>query len=240
MLFLSRFNCTFQITLDGNKERHNKVKFSKGKKHDTYTAAINNARLIQDNIKNSHVFLRINFDGHSLEKFDEILEDIDVMDRRRTTVILKRIWQIGEGCVGKGQIIDTINKLFDKGFVVDYYTQGKLCFAERLNETVVNYDGNVYKCTTITDFDENNSYGKLDCETGLIGWKPSKLAECTMDLRPERCKACRAYPSCYGPCNNHILSGHNNCYIDSLDLTKEEYFLYLYKSAFQKKSVFCN
>lgn len=240
ILFLSDFNCTFQITLDGNKEQHEKVKFSKKQKCSTYTTTLNKTKQIQELIKNSHVFLRINFDEHTLENFDEILSDIDFLDRRRTTVILKRIWQIEENVVDKGLIINAINKLFNKGYVVDYYTQGKLCFAERLNETVINYDGSIYKCTTIHDFNEENSYGKLNSDTGQIEWKLNKLAQCTMNLRSEKCKKCKIYPSCYGPCNNHMLAGHDNCYLESLDLSKEEYFLYLYKSEAQRKLVFSN
>lgn len=235
---LSDFNCTFQITLDGNKEQHNKVKFSRNKDFDAYTATLNNIKQIQKEIRNSYVFLRINFDKQTLNSFDGILHDINDLDRRRTTVILKRIWQVGENKVNKDQIIDTINKLFEKDFVIDYYTQGKLCFAERMNETVINFDGKVFKCTTITKFNDDNSYGKLNCNTGQIEWNLNKLADCAKNLRPSKCKACRMYPSCYGPCNNHILAGKENCYVEELDLSKEEYFLYLYKSELQKRKVF--
>lgn len=107
-----------------------------------------------------------------------------------------------------------------------------------MSEAVVNYDGTVFKCTTITQFNEENSYGKLNCDTGLIEWKQTKLSECTMNLRPEKCKVCKIYPSCYGPCNNHILVGQNTCYVENMDLTKEEYYLYLYRTNFQKKEVF--
>lgn len=234
LMFLSDFKCTFQITLDGNKEQHNKVKFSKDKNFDAYNATLRNVNQIQNLIKNSHVFLRINFDEQTLNSFDNILCDIDSLDRQRTTVILKRIWQVGVNKVNKEQIIDVINKLFDNGFAIDYYTQGKLCFAERMNESVINYDGSVYKCTTITNFDEKKSYGKLDNNTGCIEWKQNKLAECTMNLRPKKCKSCKMYPSCYGPCNNHILAGQESCYIDGLDLSKEEYYTYLYKSRLQR------
>lgn len=104
---LSDFNCTFQITLDGNKEQHNKVKFSRNKDFDAYTATLNNIKQIQKEIRNSYVFLRINFDKQTLNSFDGILHDINDLDRRRTTVILKRIWQVGENKVNKDQIIDT-------------------------------------------------------------------------------------------------------------------------------------
>ena len=68
-------------------------------------------------------------------------------------------------------------KLQTVGFGVDYYTQGKLCFAERMNEAVINYDGKVFKCTTISDFNSEYSYGNLDLESGQIVWNVPKLAK---------------------------------------------------------------
>lgn len=236
---LSRFACQFQITLDGCREQHNKVKFSTNKSFDSYKRTIENVKLIQREIPGAYIFLRINFDSVTLTNFDDILSDIDDLDRRKTTVILKRIWQVKQGVVAKNDILSAINKLFAKGFIVDYYSQGKLCFGERVNEVVVNYDGNVFKCTTIDDFNETNSFGKLDCDSGKVFWNQMKLAESVAELRLSKCKKCKQYPSCYGPCNNHILAGKDNCYMDGLDLSKEEYFTYLLLAEYQKTIVLC-
>lgn len=233
----SEYNCVFQITLDGNRMQHNKVKFVKGRKADTYKLALDNIKKIEDFIPQSLVFVRVNFDKKTLNGFDEILDDIDNLDRRKTIVILKKVWQVGQENISKDLVLNAIQKLFDKGFVVDYYTQGKLCFAERLNEVVINYDGLAFKCTTITKFDKDNSYGHLDSETGNVVLNATKLAYVTKDMRTNRCAECKRYPSCYGPCNNHIMVGDAGCYLDTINLTEKEYLMFQYKNQRQRAKV---
>lgn len=80
----------FQITLDGNHEQHNKIKFTKSNGIDAFLTTINNIHRIQNNISNSLVHVRINFDSTTLNGFDEILERIIDLDRKRTKIILKR------------------------------------------------------------------------------------------------------------------------------------------------------
>lgn len=77
----------FQITLDGDREQHNKIKFVHGRTLDTFQATCNNIHAILDTIPDSYVFVRINFDRHTLDNFDEILGQIEDLDRKRVTVM---------------------------------------------------------------------------------------------------------------------------------------------------------
>lgn len=235
--FLSDFNCIFQITLDGNREQHNKVKYTKERNTDTYGTVIKNIINIQRIIPQSFTYVRINFDKDTMKKFDDILHDIKAFDRKRTVVILKKIWQVKTDGINKDEIAYTIDKLFKMDFIVDYYTQGKLCFAERLNEVVINYDGNVFKCTTISNFDQKHSFGKLDSATGMITWDENKLSRQISDLRPDRCIKCKIYPTCYGPCNYHLLAGQGNCFLDGINMSMKEYLIFMVKQKRQKITV---
>lgn len=226
---MSKYPCIFQITLDGNRKQHNKIKFVNDRNIDTYEQTLNNIMMIDRLIPNSFSFVRINFDRKTLVEFEDILNDINTLNKKKTKVILKRIWQVDNNTVDKSLVLDAMQRLFDNGFDVDYYTQGGLCFAERLNEVVVNFDGLVFKCTTIENFSKENSYGKLDTDTGEIKWNTNKLAYAAKDMTVEKCKTCQLYPSCYGPCNNIITGGNTECYIDSIDLTRAEYFMFMYK-----------
>ena len=183
--------------------------------------------MIQSQIPDSLIFLRINFDGNTLKDFDDIYEDIIRMDKNRTVVILKRIWQVDDKAISNEVVVRVARKLQLAGFKVDYYTQGKLCFAERLNEVVVNYDGKVFKCTTIPDFNSDYSYGDLNLDSGRIVWNEAKLAKDNNTPSPSRCLACQMYPMCYGPCPNHINAGIAKCYIDNLNMSRKEYFQYM-------------
>lgn len=237
MLKISQFPCVFQITLDGNKKQHNKIKFTKNRNIDTYQLAINNIKKILDTISNSFVAIRVNFDSYTLNSFDDILEDIKDLDRKRVKIILKRIWQVDDKDIEKNILLSTIQKLIDNNFLVDYYTQGGVCFGDMLNEIVVNFDGKVFKCTTIDDFNEKNSYGYLDTGTGEIVWN-SKISTIGYDLTKEKCKKCRLYPSCLGPCTLHLMANDDVCFIDSLNLTLQEYMMFLYKNELTRKRIF--
>lgn len=234
---ISQFPCVFQITLDGNREQHNKIKFTKDRKLDTYQLTISNIKNILETIENCFVAIRINFDAHTLNYFDDILEDIKDLDRKRVKIILKRIWQVNDKIIDKAVLLDTIQKLFDNDFIVDYYTQGGVCFGEMLNEAVINYDGKVFKCTTIDEFNEQNSYGYLDKETGEIIWN-RKISTIGHDLTKNRCKKCKLYPSCLGPCTLHLMNGDDGCFIESLNLSLAEYMMFLYKNEMTRKKVF--
>lgn len=99
--FLSEYNCTFQITLDGNRNQHNKIKHFENKDIDTYKLTIDNILNTQKTISNSLIYLRINFDEKTLKNFDDILNDINLLDRKRTTIILKKIWQVDSNKINK-------------------------------------------------------------------------------------------------------------------------------------------
>lgn len=172
--FLRNYVCSFQITLDGNKEQHNKIKFTKSKNTDTFSLTIKNIHNIEKEIKNSYVAVRINFDKYTLENFEDILSSLKDLDRLKTKIILKRIWQVNSNEISKSLISQCLTKLFENKFVVDYYSQGGICFADRLNQALINYDGKVFKCTTISDFGDDNSLGELDLQTGEIHWNPKK------------------------------------------------------------------
>lgn len=225
--FLSNYSCQFEITIDGNRQQHNKIKHTRDCSIDTYSLTFKNVLMIQSMVPDSLIFLRINFDGATLKNFDDIYEDIMRMDKRRTIVILKRIWQVDDKDVSNEEVVIVARKLQTVGFRVDYYTQGKLCFAERMNEAVINYDGKVFKCTTISDFNSEYSYGNLDLESGQIVWNVPKLAKDYNTFSPRRCLSCRMYPMCYGPCPNRINAGNATCYIDSLNMSRKEYFHYI-------------
>ena len=98
-------------------------------------------------------------------------------------------------------------------------------------------DGKVFKCTTIDEFNDQNSYGYLDTETGDIVWN-KKISTIGYDLTKDRCKKCKLYPSCFGPCTLHLMNGDDTCFIESLNLSLAEYMMFLYKNEMIRKKIF--
>lgn len=237
--FLSNYTCMFQITLDGNKEKHNKVKFAANKHFDAFTTTNNNIKEILEKIPNSFIAVRINFDEETLQDFDDILQVLLPLDRKRTKIILKKVWQVNSSAVSHIEISKVMEKLFENRFVVDYYSQGGVCFADRKNEAVINFDGRIFKCTTINQFNSENSLGEIDAFSGDIKWKWNELKSIEKYKSPEKCLLCKLYPSCGGPCKKKCSNLRGwNCFLDTINMNIEEYVLTQFEIEYIKDTVY--
>lgn len=232
--YLKNFRAHFQITLDGDRKVHNSVKRDVlNPSADTYQKTIDALRLIDSKIPNRWVAVRVNFDNRTLRKIDEIISDIDFLDRNFTYVILKKVWQISTGKVDKDLLYSAIQKFFDKKFLLDYYImpKGYVCFAERNRLALFNYDGKIFKCSTISSFGDQETLGKLNNETGQINWDLTKIAHWFKDMTQKECEECKWFPACLGPCNKQLLAhkGKFICTFDAMNMDTKEYLMYSFK-----------
>lgn len=231
--YLKAFKTNFQITLDGDRSIHNGVKIDKTNLSlDIYQKTIDALRLINIQIPHRWIAVRVNFDTRTLQKIDEIIADINFLDRRSTYVILKRIWQISDETIDKALLYEAIQKLFNKKFLVDYYIKpkGNICFADRNRHVLFNYDGGVFKCSTISSFTEKEALGKLDFTTGQVSWDSNKMAFWLKNIIQKKCEECKWFPACLGPCNKQILAHKNEiCGFDSINMNTKEYLMYSFK-----------
>lgn len=229
--YLSQFTCHFQITLDGDEEYHNLTKVDKLKKSNTYRKAISALKNIVTIIPDHYIALRINFDNHILGRIESILNDIDFLKRRQSYIILKKVWQIRTKDINPNLLKKAIAVLFEREFLVDYYLmpKGSVCFAERESQVLFNYDGGIFKCTTLCNFNEENSFGKFDVNNGKIIWNKDKLNQWFENIQPISCRKCNWFPVCLGICNNQLRLHTNEeiCTFDANNLTQKEYLIYL-------------
>lgn len=109
--------------------------------------------------------------------------------------------------------------------------KGCVCFAERKNQVLVNYDGKVFKCTTISSFDDKHSLGTLNLNTGQISWNDADINGWFADMQTEYCKDCKWFPVCLGICNRQLIAhkGEHICTFDAMNLEQSEYLMYLFK-----------
>ncbi|MDE5812348.1 MAG: radical SAM protein [Muribaculaceae bacterium] len=223
---LSNKSCVFQITLDGDRERHNKIKYSIHKQFDTYSKVIKTLHDIQHFIPDSKIYVRINFDNETLKGFKSIFESLLTLDKSKCCIIIKKVWQVNSDEIAKEDILNVLSLLFQAGFEVDFYSQGGLCFADRNNQVTINFDGNVFKCTTIPKFADEYILGKLDCKTGKISWLQDRVDYLQNDSINPRCQKCRMLPSCGGPCRKKTETLKSDfCFLDSICMTEEEFAL---------------
>ncbi len=237
----------FQITLDGSRDRHNKVRFLKNNQKPTYDRIVSNINLIAANLDDARITLRINFQNETLASVREIIDDFTPESRKKIRVDFQRVWQTTES---EDKVEDQLKNLIEDfrraGFVAysasnDFTLfSGKKCYADKWYQSVINYDGNVFKCTA-RDFTPANAEGALG-EDGRVDWRRKKI-EARFARAPwerERCMDCQLLPLCMGPCTQQMIevgeaNRNNHCWLDTLELKVEDYVIQRYQALTQRK-----
>ena len=206
-----------------------------------------NINLLASRLPGVNISLRINFQEETLLHIDEIIADFPPENRDRIRVDFQRVWQTYEhGGKPNDQLKHLIEYFKRFGFTAhsgsnDFVLmRTKKCYADQWYQAVINYDGNVFKCTA-RDFTPENSEGRLMTD-GRIDWNEKKL-EARFARAPwerERCTDCRLLPLCMGPCTQHMLeAGEENrnksCWLDTLELTVEDYVIDRYEAIRKKE-----
>ena len=85
------------------------------------------------------------------------------------------------------------------------------CYADMVNEAVINFDGNVFKCTA-RDFSTENRCGVLGND-GRIIWDRSIESRRAIKLSRAVCRTCRLLPLCGGGCTQKSIeyTGEDIC-----------------------------
>jgi uncharacterized protein len=84
------------------------------------------------------------------------------------------------------------------------------CYADKNNEAVINYNGDVYKCNA-RDFTEKNKEGYLD-EKGNIIWNSRHQFRIDNRYSNELCVKCSILPICGGGCSQMPLDYKGEAY----------------------------
>lgn len=200
-------NVQFQITLDGGKEAHNKIRYSY-KGQDTYTLILRN---IMSLLKNGiRVRLRINYTAESLDSLTDIADDLSMLsenDKSRLEVDFHQVWQersLSKDLDGIRNVVDYFDEKKSNVIFNDVNMLRNPCYGDRRNTAVINYNGYIYKCTA-NDFTEANREGFLD-EDGNIVWLKSQDYRANIRFKDGKCKNCRIAPLCGGGCSRHLLA----------------------------------
>lgn len=195
---------SFQITLDGNSTVHNRNKTVDGVV-DTYGRTVSNIVACLE--KGAMVTVRLNFTGASLPYFIDVLSDLSDMDdrlKRRMSINFQRVWQDGSSVPEddlRMRVRDMEKAFGERGFTVVPYSSNTFgrCYADMENSVVVNYDGNVFKCTA-REFTPQNREGVI-CEDGSIAWEDRHADRRRFAYGGGTCRKCRVFPLCHGGCS---------------------------------------
>lgn len=220
----------FQITLDGDRERHNKVKVSKNVS--SFDATLNNINTLIKYIPDVTILLRINYDEKNLNP-NKITEQINQIllseNRNKVKIFFRRIWQINT-FAGANVLIKKCEGLLKlNGYTcspseiqINYLP----CYESRKYYNTINFDGSILKCTADKDsIDKPKGFLQPD---GSISWnKDFDLESHLMPLyENDFCLKCKHLPICMGPCSKNIdvidKSSLNTICTKAQDLTVNE------------------
>lgn len=166
----------FQIPLDGNRTMHDKVKCT-GKGSGTYDIVLKNIAYLQS--KGLHVNIRCNYDEGNIDSFTELVDDVASfpnLQNGNVRFTLQRLWQ----CTASSKLQEKVealrNYIADKGFSPDEYNMSVSphCYADYDGSIVVNYNGDLFKCTA-RDFLHDNRIGELGKDGNIEYTSRAKL-----------------------------------------------------------------
>lgn len=221
---------SFQITLDGHRDKHNKVRFSAIGIGSYDKIIMNIKKLLECQIE---VLLRINFTTENIDSVRFILDDFQNLTKeahKYLRIDFQKVWQdntIKQDDYILNKTIDLFKERFI--YVTDYYNGLDAlrapCYGDLVNESVINYNGDVYKCTA-RDFTSINKLGELT-ENGEIQWmNPDFIEQRIRDkFNKKICNQCRIFPLCGGGCVQTALESINSCISCKSDKEKDNIIL---------------
>lgn len=242
---LEGLDVSFQITIDGGKQVHDSVRKTKGGEP-TY------ARIVEHIHQTlSHGFpvgVRFNYTAKSIPSFVDVVKDFSHLPQEQKQLVnftFQRVWQDNEGDARQvEQQVEHIERAFEqaglfvnnaKSYIVPY------CYADGVNTAVVNYNGDLFKCTA-RDFAPKSKEGTLAAD-GTLRWNERLRKRMSIRHGSDTCLQCRIYPICHGGCSQMKLEapdGISSCPKgyddDKIKKIMEGRALYLLTSCKRQKS----
>lgn len=192
-----------QITLDGTRDRHNRVRVSR--KGDSFMTIVGNIKkMVRAGLP---VLVRINLSKDNAVDAEDTaccFDDLTMKEKGLMRVLVQKVWQESDA-----DLLDetwNIYESFLKSGIAPWprhfnYTRD-ICYGDVHESAVVNHDGMVYKCTAI-DFDRYEP----DCEIGedgAIDLAPGYRRRLEKRMGNGPCACCRILPVCSGGCCKNL------------------------------------
>lgn len=212
-----KIDCSFQITLDGHKEDHNKVRFVNSKTG-SYDKIVQN---IHSLVKNQYlVSVRVNYTDKNIKESKKIIYDFLSLPKeiKENYLIIDfhRVWQNENGLNIDDELKEIMNILRKNHFNVEGRHSSlnnvkSPCYADTRNSVTINYNGDIYKCTA-RDFTKENREGYID-ENGNLKWENDSLNKrLESKFKNAPCLKCKILPICNGGCSQAAIENVNNEY----------------------------
>lgn len=197
---------TFQITLDGNRESHDAVRFTHGNKP-TYDLIVKHIHAAL--FANFKVGVRFNYTINNIDTFVDVIKefrDLPKVLKKNIRFNFQQVWQDRESSSEVLEKTTEISDLFkDDGLEVDYDNSFRRqnCYADTLNCIVLNYNGDLFKCTA-RDFKTEIREGVLHPD-GILEWNERFYQRMSVKYANTDCRNCSILPICNGGCSQSKL-----------------------------------
>ncbi|WP_367867299.1 radical SAM protein [Pedobacter sp. WC2423] len=222
----------FQITLDGNKEKHDLVRFI-SKSKGSYEPIMQNIKNLARN--GISITLRINFTKLNLVGLEEVIDDLQDLSEEEKKCIelsMQKVFQEKHS----QELASSVNafKAYAKEHGILHRssvladTVRNSCYADKTNQMVVNYNGDVYKCNA-RNFNQANKEGVLT-EDGEVVWNEQHNKRLIPKLTNKPCLECSILPICGGGCSQMIVEniGKDYCVHNFDDDSKKRVILNMF------------
>jgi len=214
-----------QITLDGHREHHNKIRFTLGKK-DTYDKIMEN--VIHASNNGFKIILRANIDKNNYEGIYRLIDEVAETNVKKSQILFapSMVMDTKTGCSNYCGTCFS-NKEFSmlepeivfysmkKGFRINKEMLSPLstfCGANTLTLYVVDSHANILKCWCNLGNAQGNKVGYIDdngkpCITDYntlakwMAWDPFAIKECSQ---------CNVLPLCMGGCMYYNVMGETD------------------------------
>lgn len=211
----------FQVTLDGEKEFHDRVKFMKGCSS-AFEHVLRNLNTMLSQNSKIRLFLRINYTHKTLSPkiVSEVNQFISHENRSRIVITPKKVWQEEVDKKFGTVLQEILNDFETSGYMVsrrEITTTFTSCYVNKEYYNAVNFNGRVLKCTACDDIHKENTKGRL-LDNGHIVWEESFDVQCqSPTFENERCLSCNRLPLCMGLCPRDFLAGFSHCKYEVMD-----------------------
>lgn len=190
----------YQITIDGNREFHNKIRFNKNIK-DSFHLICNNIRTILDCIPKCNITLRYNYTANNISNtiIHDLNNEFPLEYRKKIVFFPRQVWQEDEEKISELKLQELVHNAENSGYIVNTNNDvlHPYCYGEKKHYNTIFQNGTVDKCANIS---LNETRGELSNDGHIIWFKSQPEYQNTIFSTNNICLKCKYLPLCMGPC----------------------------------------
>lgn len=192
---------SFQITLDGNQEQHDQTRITANGKPTYRTIITNICKALQAGML---INIRLNYTEKNVDTLTDIIQEFESLpddQKQHIRFDFQQVWQDMTHEDARSRALEAIQHYKRKNLYVcmERNYKANRCYAEYENKLVVNYNGDLFKCTA-RDFKPELREGYLD-EQGVPQWNSRYHRRMKLKNGNSFCHACSIFPICHCGCS---------------------------------------